>query len=75
MPAMHDAYPTHANAKPTSFQAAAEEPECSLAGELLLLVRENKKWWLIPILAVLAVVGLLAALGTTGAAPFIYTLF
>jgi hypothetical protein len=39
------------------------------------MVRENKKWWLIPIIVVGVVFGLLLVLGSTGAAPFIYTLF
>jgi hypothetical protein len=34
----------------------------------------NKKWWLIPIIVVLALLGLLVFLGNT-AAPFIYPLF
>jgi hypothetical protein len=43
--------------------------------ELWLFLLENKKWWLLPILAVLLVFGLLVLLAGTGAAPFIYTLF
>jgi hypothetical protein len=36
---------------------------------------ENKKWWLIPIVTVLLLMGVLIILAGTGAAPFIYTLF
>jgi drug/metabolite transporter superfamily protein YnfA len=43
--------------------------------ELWLFLRDNKKWWLLPILAVLVLFGLLMLLAGTGAAPFIYTLF
>lgn len=39
------------------------------------LVRENKKWWLLPIIASLVLVGLIAVLSGTGIAPLIYTLF
>lgn len=39
------------------------------------MLRHNKKWWMIPIIAVLLLFGVLLILGTTGAAPFIYTLF
>jgi hypothetical protein len=35
----------------------------------------NKKWWLAPVIVLLLLLGLLVALGTSGAAPFIYTLF
>lgn len=53
----------------------AQKPQTSLVHELFLLVAENKKWWMVPIFVVLGLVGLLALLGSTGAAPFIYTLF
>ena len=57
------------------FEKAGQQKQLSLVEELFLFVKENKKWWLIPILLVLAVVGVLVVLGSTGAAPFIYTLF
>jgi len=38
-------------------------------------LRENKKFWLLPIIIVLALLGILIYVGSTGAAPFIYTLF
>ncbi len=59
----------------SEFEEAGREKQLSLAQEFLVFVTENKKWWLIPILLVLAFVGLLVVLGSTGAAPFIYTLF
>ena len=59
----------------SEFEKAGEEKQLSLFEEFRLFVMENKKWWLIPILLVLGLVGLLVVLGSTGAAPFIYTLF
>ncbi len=59
----------------TEFEAAGEEKQLSVVQEFLVFIMENKKWWLIPILLVLALVGALVILGSTGAAPFIYTLF
>ncbi|MEK6235642.1 MAG: DUF5989 family protein [Planctomycetales bacterium] len=59
----------------TEFEKAGDEKQLSLAQEFLLFVVENKKWWMIPILTVFALLGLLVALGATGAAPFIYTFF
>ena len=35
---------------------------------------QNKKWWMVPILVVIVILGILIALAATGAAPFIYTL-
>ena len=59
----------------SEFEAAGDEKELSLVQEFLLFVVENKAWWMIPILLVLAFVGVLVAFASTGAAPFIYTLF
>ena len=58
-----------------TFAEAGEEKESTLLGELFSFLRHNKKWWLLPIVIVLLAFGLLLLLGTTGAAPFIYTLF
>lgn len=52
-----------------------EEEQLSLVSEFVLFIKENKAWWMIPILLVLGLVGVLVALSSTGAAPFIYTLF
>tara|TARA_R110002049_G_scaffold2750_10_gene22436 strand:+ start:74975 stop:75187 length:213 start_codon:yes stop_codon:yes gene_type:complete len=57
------------------FRQAGEEKPISLVREFLIFIKEEKKWWMIPILLVLAVLGIAAALTSTGAAPFIYTLF
>lgn len=43
--------------------------------EFMVFLKENKKWWLMPIVLAVLVMGLLVLLGSTGAAPFIYTLF
>lgn len=43
--------------------------------ELVMFIRDNKKWYLIPIVVSIFLLGILIALGSTGAAPFIYTLF
>jgi hypothetical protein len=39
------------------------------------VVSGHRKWWLLPILIAAALVGFALVLGTTGAAPFIYTMF
>jgi hypothetical protein len=47
----------------------------SLPAEFWEFLRENKKWWLLPILLVMLILGALVFLGGSGAAPFVYTLF
>ena len=59
----------------SEFEQLDDEGQLSLIQEFWLFVTENKKWWLLPILGVLLLVGLLVVLASTGAAPFIYTLF
>src|SRR5580700_3139905 len=59
----------------TEFEALAQEKRPSLLSEFVFFVKDNKKWWLIPILLVIAFLALLTFFAGTGAAPFIYTLF
>ena len=67
--------PQDNDSQKTVFEKLGQEQQLSLFQEFVLFITENKKWWLIPILVVFSVVGVLAALASTGAAPFIYTLF
>ena len=57
------------------FQRQAEQAPPGLVAEFIDFVLHNKKWWLIPIVVVLLLVGLLAALGGSGLAPFLYTIW
>jgi len=59
----------------SDFEKLADEQQMSLMAEFWLFIKEEKKWWLTPIILVLLGVGVLVALTSTGAAPFIYTLF
>ncbi len=56
-------------------KTAQEQAEAGFISELWGFLRENKKWWLVPILIVMLLFGLLVLLSGTGLAPFIYTLF
>lgn len=58
-----------------SFEEAGREKEGSLLTEFFLMLRQNKKYWLLPLVVILLLFGLIVILGSTGAAPFIYTLF
>ena len=47
-----------------------------VASEIWQYMRDNKKYWLAPIIVVLVTIGvLLAVAGSSALAPFIYTLF
>ena len=57
------------------FADLANAPEPGIITEFLQFLSENKRWWLIPILVVLALVGILVFLSSSVVAPFIYPLF
>ena len=47
-----------------------------LIGELWAFMKERKKWWLLPVVIVMLVVGTLLIFAQGSAlAPFIYTIF
>lgn len=60
---------------PEAFAREAAKPRPGLVAEFWLFLRQNKKWWILPILVLLLLFGALLVLGSTGAAPFIYTIF
>lgn len=61
--------------KRESFEEQAQKASPGLVREYIDFLKHNKKWWLLPLIVALFLVGLLVVLGGTGAAPFIYTLF
>ncbi len=63
-----------ADDKRTEFEKSGEE-NVSLFGEFIGMMKQNKKYWLIPLIIILLLFGVLIILGSTAAAPFIYTLF
>lgn len=63
-------------ARPSNeFEQQAGAQRTSLVAEFWDFLKHNKKWWLGPIVVVLLLVAGLVLLGSTAAAPFIYTLF
>jgi hypothetical protein len=60
---------------PNLFEREAQIGRTSLLSEFWQFIVHNKKWWLVPICVVLLLFGVLMLLGSTAAAPFIYTLF
>ena len=57
------------------FEAAGQRKQAGIFGEVFQMLKQNKKYWLIPILVVLLALGALVLLSGTAAAPFIYQLF
>lgn len=72
---MSDSGETGRSNEAERFEQQANQAQAGLARELLRFILYNKKWWLIPILVVLLLLGVLVMLGGTGMAPFIYTIF
>ncbi len=56
-------------------KAASQSRDVGFFRELWGFLKSTKKWWLVPIIAVIVVFGLLIFLSGTGVAPFVYTLF
>ena len=53
----------------------SKERRQTLVSEFWDFLKHNKKWWLLPILLVVLLLGMLVFLSGSGAAPFVYTLF
>ncbi len=53
----------------------ADSADPGLVAELWGFLGHNKKWWLIPIIVVLGLFVVVAALASSPVAPFIYALF
>ena len=58
-----------------SLEELSEESRISFVGEFIEFLKHNKKWWMLPFLLLIALIGFLAVLSGTGVAPFIYPLF
>ena len=61
--------------KADEFASQAQKRPRSVLREFMGLLRDNKKWWLAPIILVLLLVGAFLILLGTPVAPLIYTLF
>lgn len=64
------------NQKQSEFEkAAAQRKQAGMLAEVFGFLKQNKKWWLLPILVLFLIFGLLITLSGSGLAPFIYPLF
>jgi hypothetical protein len=64
-----------ANPQADLKSVAEQEANIPLWKDFGYFLIHNKKWWLLPIIAILVLLGLLTALSSTAIAPFIYTVF
>jgi len=62
--------------KESEFARASKESDnIGFVSEFVGFLKDNKKWWLAPIIILMLLFGLLTILAATGAAPWVYTLF
>lgn len=57
------------------FEKAANEKQGNIVAEFIGFLKQNKKFWLLPLIIVMLLLAGLLILSSTAAAPFIYTLF
>ena len=58
-----------------SFRDLQPERRNGVVREFYLLIRHNKKYWMLPLLIIFLLVGLLVITAGSSSAPFIYRLF
>jgi len=63
-----------AESQPAEELPGVSSPQPSLMAEFLEFLKHNKKWWLLPLLLSLLVLGLLVFLSGSGALVFLYPL-
>ena len=67
--------PSDTNGDQSFLDASKQSSGGGILSEFFGFMRENAKWWLLPFLIVFGLLGVALILGSTGAAPFIYTMF
>lgn len=63
------------SAPENEFEKAAQQKQQSLVSEFIAFLKQNKKFWLLPLIIIMLLLAGLLFLTSTAAAPFIYTLF
>jgi hypothetical protein len=61
--------------KQSEFEKAGQAQNASIVSEFIAMLKVNKKYWLLPIVIAMLLVGVVVVLSSTAAAPFVYTLF
>ena len=64
-----------ADSQRTTFEDAAQKRSSSFLGKFWRFLRQNRKWWLVPIIVTLLLVAVLVVVAGSGAGPLLYPLF
>lgn len=62
----------HNDVERNELNDLVDSAQPGLLAEFWLFLKTNKKWWLLPLLLALLLLGILAVLAGTGLTPFIY---
>jgi hypothetical protein len=65
----------HTTSRGEEFSRQASGASTGLVTEFVDFLRENKKWWMVPIIVTLVLLGALLIVTATPLGPFLYTLF
>lgn len=57
------------------FAQQGQAQRTGMLADFIYLLRNNRKWWMLPLILVFIVFGVFMVLSSTGVAPFIYTVF
>jgi hypothetical protein len=57
------------------FEKASQQKQGNLLSEFMGFLKQNRKFWLLPLILVMLALAALLILSSSAAAPFIYTLF
>ena len=58
-----------------AFERQADAPSPGLLAEFWGFLRHHRKWWLVPIITALLLMGLIALVGGSPWSPFLYPFF
>ncbi len=72
---MTDRYDTKPSDAAEQFARQAKQPSPGLLNEYWYFLRHSKKWYIIPTIILLLLLGLLVGLSASGLMPFIYAIW
>lgn len=57
------------------FAQQGQAQRTGMLADFIYLLKNNRKWWMLPLILVFIAFGVFMVLSSTGVAPFIYTVF